>query len=62
MVFQSPHGRLYFSLMLLDRDIDNFNYVLSIVYYSLLYATTLQHYNGKTLFYSKAHAWYEFKT
>ena len=30
-VFQSPHGRLYYSLMLFDRDIDYFNYILSIV-------------------------------
>ena len=29
MVFQSPHGRLNYSRMLLDRDLAYFNFILS---------------------------------
>ena len=31
MVFQSPHGRLYYSFMLLDRDVAYFNFILSTI-------------------------------
>ena len=31
MVFQNPHGRLYYSSMLFDRDVAYFNFILSTI-------------------------------
>ena len=31
MVFQSPHGRLNYSFMLLDKDVAYFNFLLSTI-------------------------------
>ena len=64
MVFQSPHGRLYYSFMLLDRDVAYFNFILSTidwVYTMLPHNTMIAKPCFISGFKSKAHAWYEFK-
>ena len=57
MVFQNPHGRLYYSLMLLDRDIVYFNFILSTIdnRHNQLFYTMLPHNTmiGTALFHFK---------
>ena len=62
MVFQSPHSRLNYGFMSLDRDIAyfNFTFIKSMQYYHI----TLKSLVSFQVFFKKkniAHAWYEFK-
>ena len=63
MVFQSPHGRLHYSFMLLDRDIAYFNFILSAIngVYAMLPHNIIISLVSFQVLKIKALAWYEFK-
>ena len=62
MVFQSPHGRLNYGFMSLDRDIAYFNFIF-IESMRCCHITLKSLFSFQVFFFlkKKAHAWYEFK-
>ena len=64
MVFQSPHGRLNYGFMSLDRDVAYFNFTF-IKSMQCCHITFKKPCFISSFFlkkkYNKAHAWYEFK-
>ena len=64
MVFQSPHGRLNYGFMSLDRDVAyfNFTFIKSMQCCHITFQKALFHFKFlKKYIYNIAHAWYEFK-
>ena len=62
MVFQSPHGRLNYGFMSLDRDVAYFNF--TFIKSMQCCHITLKSLVSFQVFFTKkniAHAWYEFK-
>ena len=64
MVFQSPHGRLNYGFMSLDRDVAYFNFTfiksMQCCHITLKSLVSFQVFFLKKKK-NKAHAWYEFK-
>ena len=63
MVFQSPHGKLNYGLMSLDRDVAyfNFTFIKSMQCCHITFQKNLVSFQVFKKKYNIAHAWYEFK-
>ena len=63
MVFQSPHGRLNYGFMSLDRDVAyfNFTFIKSMQCCHITFQKAFFHFKFLKNIYNIAHAWHEFK-